>query len=131
MKLLLDTHVWVWWHMRPKKLSRPAHRMIEDTRNELWLPPASVWEFVTLSGKGRFGPIPDPFAWIEEAMVRLPMRDAPLTRVIALEAGRFRMPHNDPMDYLIVATARLLDLTLVTADQNIIASKATRIVEAV
>ena len=64
-------------------------------------------------------------------MVRLPMRDAPLTRAIAMEAGRFRMPHNDPIDYLIVATARVLELTLVTADQNIIASKATRIVEAV
>ena len=131
MNLLLDTHVWVWCHLRPKKLSRPAYRLIEDPRNDLWLSSASVWEFVTLSGKARFGPIPAPFAWIEEAMERLPMRDAPLTRAIALEAGRFRMPHNDPMDYLIVATARVLELTLVTADQNIIASKATRIVEAV
>ena len=131
MKLLLDTHVWVWSQARPRRLSQEARRLLQNPRNELWLPPASVWEFVTLSGKGRFGPIPDPFAWIEEAMVRLPMRDAPLTRAIAMEAGRFRMPHNDPMDYLIVATARLLDLTLVTADQNIIASKATRIVEAV
>lgn len=131
MNILLDTHVWVWCHLRPKKLSRPANRLIEEPRNDLWLSSASVWEFVTLSGKGRFGPIPDPFAWIDEAMLRLPMRDAPLTRAIAMEAGRFRMPHNDPIDYLIVATARVLELTLVTADQNIIASKATRIVEAV
>ena len=131
MNLLLDTHVWVWWHTRPKKLSRPAHRLIEDPRNELWLSPVSVWEFVSLSGKGRFGPIRDPFHWLDEAIVRLPMRDAPITRAIALEAGRFRMSHDDPMDHLIVATARVLELTLVTADQSIIASRAARVVEAV
>lgn len=131
MKLLLDTHVWVWWHTRPRRIDRSAFRMIENSRNELWLSPASVWEFMDLSRKRRFGRIAEPLAWVDEAMVRLPMRDAPLTRAIAMEAGRFRMPHNDPIDYLIVATARVLELTLVTADQNIIASKATRIVEAV
>lgn len=105
--------------------------MIEDTGNELWLSPASIWEFAQLSGKRRFGPIQDPRSWIDEALERLPMRDAPLNRAIALEASSFRMPHDDPMDYLIVATARVLELTLVTADQNIIASKAARIVDAI
>ena len=131
MNLLLDTHVWVWAQTRPRRLNQEARRQLQNPRNELWLSPASVWEFVDLSRRHRFGRIVDPLTWIDEAMVRLPMRDAPLTRAIAMEAGRFRMPHNDPMDYLIVATARVLELTLVTADQNIIASKATRIVEAV
>ena len=58
------------------------------------------------------------------------MRDAPLTRAVSLEAGRFRMAHNDPFDYLIVATARVLGLTLVTADQMIIASKVAHVLEA-
>lgn len=44
--------------------------------------PVSVWEFVSLSGKGRFGPILDPLFWVDEAMMRLPMRDAPPTRVV-------------------------------------------------
>jgi PIN domain nuclease of toxin-antitoxin system len=111
-------------------LSRPARRAIEDQRSELWLSSVSVWEVIRLAEKRRLGSVRDPFSWIEDASAKLFVRDAPLTRAIALEAGRFRMSHNDPSDYLIVATARVLQLTLVTADQSIIQSKAVRIIEA-
>lgn len=122
MRLLLDTHVWIWSVARPSRLSRRARRAIEDQRSELWLSPVSVWEVIRLIEKGRLGSLRDPFSWIEDALATLPVRDAPLTGAVAKEAGRFRMSHDDPFDYLIVATARMLNLTLVTADRAIIES---------
>jgi PIN domain nuclease of toxin-antitoxin system len=130
VRFLLDTHVWIWCQARPGRLNRKTRRLIENNQSDIWLSPVSVWEFADLTQKGKLGSIRDPFPWIEDALRKLPVRDASLTRSIALEAGRFQMSHGDPSDYLIVATARVLDLTLVTADQAIIESKAARLIDA-
>lgn len=120
MKLLLDTHIWIWSLLDPRRVGRKTQRILTNPSTELWLSPVSVWEFIDLSQKGRFRPIRDPFPWVEAALRYHPLRAAPLTHEIALEAGRFQMPHKDPADRLIIATARVLGLTLVTADDKII-----------
>ena len=123
MRLLLDTHIWLWSMSRHDRLSRDMVRALSRASNELWLSPVSVFEFLTLARKGRLrSPGQDPVAWAEEALRSKPLRDAAYSREIALEAHRFELPHADPADRMIVATARVLGLTLATTDAEIVAS---------
>lgn len=123
MRLLLDTHIWLWSVSRQDRLSRNVVRALSRGSNELWLSPVSVFEFLTLSRKGKLrSPGCDPLAWVEEVLRTDPLRDAAYSREIALEAHRFELTHADPADRVIIATARVLGLTLATADTEIIAA---------
>lgn len=123
MRLLLDTHIWLWSLLAPEQLSRRVARALETTDTELWLSAVSVWELVMLVERQRVSLDRGVQAWVEEAMRVAPLREAPVTHEIALEARQVALPHRDPADRLIVATARVLDLTLVTADERIIGAK--------
>ena len=123
MKLLLDTHIWIWSLESPHKLSRRVSSALGRSTNELWLSPLSYWEFLYLSQKGRFGSNIRPLAWIEAARKHVPLRDAPLTTDVSLAAYEIALAHGDPIDTLLAATARAYDLTLVTADNKLIAGK--------
>jgi PIN domain nuclease of toxin-antitoxin system len=61
--------------------------------------------------------------WVREAMKRAPLREAPLTHEVALETGNIHLPHRDPADRFLVATARVFGLTLVTADERLVGLK--------
>ena len=54
------------------------------------------------------------------------MREATFTHLVAVESGKIELPHQDPADHFIVATARVFDLKLVTADERLLASRAAR-----
>ena len=123
MRLLLDTHIWIWCAASPKHIGRRTARLLASPGNELWLSPISVWEFLQLARTGRFPRIRDPYAWVSGALTGWPYREAASTWQIAREAGDFEMPHGDPADRFIVATARLMQCTLVTQDEAIIASE--------
>ena len=124
MKLLLDTHIWLWSFLEPKKLTRRVAGALENTRNELWLSPISVWEVLILSQKGRVELKEDVGSWVATAMKAVPFREAPITYEIALETQHIDLPHRDPADRFLVATAKVLGLTLVTADESLIRAKA-------
>jgi PIN domain nuclease of toxin-antitoxin system len=117
MRLLLDTHIWVWSVLDRARLSSRLTAALESPRNELWLSPISLWEVLTLSEKRRLVLHPTPQAWIANALDTLPMREAPITYQVAQETARVQLPHRDPADRFLVATARVFDLTLVTADE--------------
>ena len=68
MKLLLDTHVWVWMRLDPDRLDSRARRRIEDPSNELWLSPISAWELLQLADHGRLRLSPDAPTWIRNAI---------------------------------------------------------------
>lgn len=59
-------------------------------------------------------------SWIAHAMRARPLKEAPVTFEVAREAGRVELPHRDPADRFLVATARVFDLTLVTSDETLI-----------
>jgi PIN domain nuclease of toxin-antitoxin system len=122
LKLLLDTHVWIWSQVAPEKLSAKAGAAMENETNEVWLSPVSVWELLLLVEKRRMALGGDVAEWIRKAAA--PLKEAPLTAEIVLETARFRLPHPDPADRFLVATARYLGLTLVTSDARLLASKA-------
>jgi len=121
MKLLLDTHIWLWSALEPHRLARRVHRTLADPENELWLSPISVWELSLLCRKGRVR-IPTDFpAWVAKNMAELQLTEAPLTVEVALAISSLRLPHNDPADGFIAATAKVFGLTLVTADEQLAA----------
>jgi PIN domain nuclease of toxin-antitoxin system len=78
---------------------------------------------VLLYDKGRLQLEGGPEAWIQKGTALMSLREAPLTHEIALATRGIRLPHNDPADRLLAATALIHGLTLVTADRNLGSSK--------
>ena len=117
MKLLLDTHIWLWSKSDPSRLGKRAAEALSSTTNELWLSPVSVWEVLTLAQKRRIR-IADPLEWVESAASQ--MREAPLTQEIVRTSFALSLPHADPADRFLAATAKVLNLTLVTADKALL-----------
>jgi PIN domain nuclease of toxin-antitoxin system len=118
LKLLLDTHIWIWSLARPKHLSQRVHRELNDQNNELWLSPVSTWEVLWLNSKGRIHLQDNVRDWIARATMHL--REAPLTHEIVVVAQELPLPHEDPADRFLAATAEVLGLTLVTADHRLL-----------
>ena len=123
MRILLDTHAWIWWHMRPEQLSSRVADLLADPQQseEVLLSAISPWEFCKLLEKKRLGISCDPEAWIEEALAMPRLRLAPLTPRIALKSTTLPQPfHDDPADQIIAATARETNATLLTRDQRLL-----------
>ena len=120
MKLLLDTHIWLWSALQPQRLSRRVARELADQENELWLSPISVWELTVLQRKGRLDQLKNLPAWVAESVKDLELIEAPITIEVAIAVTSINFPHGDPGDHLLAASAKVFDLTLVTADENLI-----------
>ena len=120
MKLLLDTHIWIWSALEPERISRRVARALARQENQLWLSPMSVWELIMLVQKGRVELHEDVLTWARRSLEQLRLCEAPLTTEVALESGTLSLTHSDPADLLIAATAKVFDLTLVTADEKLI-----------
>lgn len=128
MNLLLDTHIWLWSHLQPDRIGRKAKEALGDAGSRLWLSPMSVWEFHLLAERGRLairGSM-SPHDWLEAAMSRAPMIDAPVTREVAVRSRSVRLAHEDPVDRFLAATADVYELTLVTADEALLKGKGYR-----
>lgn len=130
LKLLLDTHVWIWALLQPDELSAGAARGLEDPGNELWLSPVSVWEAFILSERGRIELDAPAHAWVEGALRALPLRDATLTRAVAMASRTVDLPHQDPADRFIAASAVVHDLVLITSDERLLSSSGWQVMRA-
>lgn len=127
MKLLLDTHIWLWSALQPHRISRRVAKELSDERNELWLSPISVWELGVLHRKGRANTPQEIPAWVASSIEKLKLTEAPLTFEVALNVSTLDFPHGDPADHFLAASAKVFDLTLVTADKNLIGLKGIRV----
>ena len=117
MKLLLDTHIWLWLIGNRSQLTSHVLRELQNTENEIWLSPISIWEALTLHRKSRMYLGPDLAVWLPQAIRGT--RESPFTHEIVFAA--MQMPlHPDPADRFITATAQVLDMTLVTADAKLL-----------
>ena len=121
MRYLLDTHIWIWSLLEPDRLARHVAKELQNPENELFLSPISVWELLMLSRKGRIVLDEDAGAWIAKAFRAAPLHEAPLTHEVALATRHIELPHRDPADKFLAATARVLGLTLITADPQLAA----------
>ena len=121
MKLLLDTHIFIWWADQPEKLSPAALSALEDENNELLLSVASVWEMQIKIQLGKLKlslPLKELVKNQQETN-DLTISPVALSHVLALDALPFH--HKDPFDRLLIAQSIEEDLTLVTADSQFFA----------
>jgi PIN domain nuclease of toxin-antitoxin system len=123
VRYLLDTHVWLWSLAVPDKLSRRVRKLLTQTKHEGWLSPISVWEVLVLAERGRVRLDDEPRRWIREALARTPLNEAPLGHEVALRSREVALPHDDPADRFLVATALVYELTFVTADERILGAR--------
>ena len=119
MRLLLDTHIWLWSLLEPSRLGRRTAAALEDRESELWLSPISVWETLVLAERHRVVLLPDAERWIRDCLARLPFREAPVNTEVALASRALDVASDDPADRFLAATARVYELTLVTADARL------------
>lgn len=117
MRLLLDTHIWIWLLQSPEHLGSQAHRELANKANELWVSPVSTWEALMLHRKKRVELSPDFLTWLRQSAPGF--HQAPFTHEIVLAAEQLNL-HADPADRFLAATAEVLGLTLVTADRRLL-----------
>lgn len=123
MNLLLDTHIWIWSQLAPDRLTAPVREALDRPDHELWLSPISIWESLVLVERGRLQVSGDPKVWINQMLKASPIREAPLTFEVAIESRRIDLPLQDPADRFLAATAQVQALTLVTADERLLAGR--------
>jgi len=78
---------------------------------------------MVLCREGRLTLKGGPASWIAATLIESPFREAPLTHEVALASDTVVLPHRDPADTFLAATAKVYDLTLVTADDNLLKGK--------
>jgi PIN domain nuclease of toxin-antitoxin system len=122
LKLLLDTHIILWSVAEPDKLSQNITGELEKDSNEFWFSPISVWEILLLAEKGRVLLGPDIEKSVRDIFRKIPFKEAAITQEVAIQSRSVQLPHQDPADRFLAATAIVFDLTLVTADSRIIAA---------
>ena len=121
MKYLLDTHAWFWSLTDPDQLPAKVRSVFENPRNvPFGLAAISLWELAKLVEKGRITLTIPLSEWVRRATDPEVIEILPLTPQVAIDSttlpGGF---HSDPADELIIATTRLHDATLITADRRI------------
>jgi len=119
--ILLDTHIWIWYADESKKLSDTRRQLIEDHKSDgLGVSAISCWEVAKLLEYGRLKLACPVEEWMTLALQLPGVRLLELTPQIAITStklpGKF---HRDPADQIIVATALVYDLELLTADEKI------------
>jgi len=131
VSFLLDTHVWIWTQAEPNAIGGKARTLLETTRDDLCVSAVSSLEIARLVSAKLLQVQGSLDRWVRTAIDSIEARSIDVDHRIAIEAyklpGRF---HKDPADRLLVATARLNDLTLVTADERILAYRAVRTLNA-
>jgi len=119
MRYLLDTHIWLWSLLEPDRIGAPVLAILQDDDNELFISPITVWEIMILAERGKIELHPTPEEWIAEALERSPVMEAKLSHAIAVKSRRIELPHQDPADRFIAATAWEYGMVLITADQRL------------
>jgi PIN domain nuclease of toxin-antitoxin system len=123
VKLLLDTHIWIWSLLEPARIEPRVAKALENPANEKWISPISIWECMVLVGKGRVKLNMDVEEWIAQALTEFPPREAPLTTEVVLAMSKIHLPHRDSADAFLAATAKVFQLTLVTVDTRLRTAK--------
>ena len=126
MRLLIDTHVFLWWDQRVARLAKRVRDLLADAENEVFVSAASVWEIAIKRKLGKLafeGSVPDAVGRNGFRPLDVSLDDGEL-------AGGLDWRHADPFDRLLVAQTYRRQLTFVTADEQIKAFPGITIVRA-
>lgn len=116
MRLLLDTHAFIWWLAGSSRLPLAARRAIADESNHVLVSAASAWELTT---KHRLGKLPGADAIadrITDAIAEQGFEELPITVDDAARAGALPGPHRDPFDRMLIAQSQSHALTIISTD---------------
>ena len=117
MRVLLDTHSWLWMVGDASRLRESSRRLLRDPANELFLSAASAWEMAIKFASGKLRLPQPPAALITQWMAEVRLGALPILHAHALRAGELPPHHRDPFDRLLIAQAQIEGLTVLTADR--------------
>jgi PIN domain nuclease of toxin-antitoxin system len=120
MKILLDTHTFLWWNTEDPQLSPHAREMIADGQNEVFLSAASVWEISIKTAKGKLVLPEAPSSYILSRMGLYRFQPLPVQISHAMQVYDLPRHHDDPFDRLLVAQSQVESIPLISADPEIL-----------
>lgn len=115
-RILLDTHIWLWWFLKPARVSAQAVRAMEDPETTVLFSAASSWEIAIKFALKKLKLPEPPGRYIPARLEQAAMTPLPVEHAHALHVAELPLHHRDPFDRLLIAQARLERATLVTAD---------------
>jgi PIN domain nuclease of toxin-antitoxin system len=116
MRLLLDTHVFMWAASNPSTLSANARAAIEDPQNDVWISAAVAWELAIKFPSGKLTLPTEPASYVPSRIAALGFSALPITQDHALAVASLPPLHSDPFDRIMIAQAQYEGLTFVTRD---------------
>jgi len=119
MRILLDTHAFLWWITDDQRISLQARGLMADRRSDLFVSSASGWEIAVKASLGRIK-LPSPIdRFLIEQLRENRMEVLPIQMAHALHVQTLPRCHRDPFDRILVAQAQLEKLTILSGDQEI------------
>ena len=119
MRILLDTHAFLWWVTDSDELSRRARRLIADGSNEIFFSAASAWEIAIKSGLRRITLPEDPETFVMDQLEQNAFQILPVQLHHALGVAALPDLHGDPFDRLLLAQARSEELAFLSRDRRL------------
>ena len=117
MRILLDTHAFLWWITGDQRLSQRSIECISDGSNELFFSVASGWEIAIKAGLGRID-IPDPLdRFVSEHLFRNHMDVLAIQLSHALHVVTLPKFHRDPFDRMLISQAQIEKLPILSSDK--------------
>lgn len=116
MRLLLDTHVFLWSALEPDKISDQAQAAISDGENEVYVSVVTAWEIAIKQSLGKLTLVTFAELWVPQVIRRSGFEVLPLEIDTALAVRALPFHHRDPFDRLLIAHAATEGLTIVTHD---------------
>lgn len=121
MRILLDTHCWLWMQVAPKRLAADVRELLADPEHRLYLSAASSWEIAVKWALGKL-PLPaSPVEYVPARLERQGVEGLPVEHRHALQVGALPHHHRDPFDRLLLAQALVEGLTFLTVDRQLAA----------
>ena len=114
MRLLLDTHTFIWWFEASRQLPPRARQAVEDEENDVLISAASAWEIATKRRLGKLAGVDALATDLAGAIASQDFEGLPITVDDAARAGALPGPHRDPFDRVLIAQALARDLILVS-----------------
>lgn len=119
MRVLLDTHVFMWWINDDARLSEAARELLSDGGNELLFSVASGWEMATKIGLGKLTVTGNLGSFLSERLTENAMEVLPVSLSHAVGVTELPHHHRDPFDRLLMAQASVEGIPLLTADPHL------------
>ncbi len=119
MRLILDTHIWLWMVAEPERFSPESAALLQDGSNELLLSAASSFEIAIKFALGKLSLPAPPQEYVPAQIARTGVASLAIEHAHALAVAGLPPHHRDPFDRLLIAQAQMEGLTIVTVDRRI------------